>query len=96
MTSEGSRYSELCAAEPLVMGKSAGRREVEWLSESEDPDDPNIFLVNDGEDGPPATLGLDEGGAVETTKADEETATAGKAKWGSWPTSWSDDWKTGT
>ena len=66
MTSGGSRNSELYAAEPLVMGKSAGLREVDWLSKSEDPDDPNIFLVNDGEDGPPptATLGLDEGGAV--------------------------------
>ena len=53
ITSEGSRYSELCAAELLVMVKSAGRREVDWLSESEDPDDLNIFLVNDGEDGPP-------------------------------------------
>ena len=83
MTSERSRYSELCAAEPLVMGKSAGLREVDWLSESEDPDDPNIFLVNDGEDGPPtATLGFDEGGAVETTKADEETATAGTSEVG--------------
>ena len=56
---------------PLVMGKSAGLREVDGLSESEDPDDPNIFLVNVGEDDPStATLGLDEGGAVDTNKAD--------------------------
>lgn len=83
MTSGGSRYSVPCSAEPLVMGKSAGLRGVDWLSESEDPDDPNIFLVTDGEDGPPtATLGIDEGGAVETAKIGEGTATAGTSEVG--------------
>ena len=98
MTSEGSRYSELCAAEPLVMGKSAGLREVDWLSESENPDDPNIFLVNDGEDAPPPRRRLDltKAGLWRQPRLTRRQPPRKHAKWGSWPTSLGDDWKTQT
>ena len=97
MTSGGSRYSELCAAEPLVMGKSAGLREVDWLSESEDPDDPNIFLVNDGEDGPPRRrLDSTKAGRWKQPRLARRQPPREQAKCRSWPTSCGDYWKIGT